>query len=30
MIKFTDDPFDLVEKDLKATKEYAINNIVIR
>jgi len=27
-IKFNGDPFDLVESDVKAVKEFAINNVV--
>jgi len=27
-IKFNGDPFDLVEKDVKAVKDFAINNVV--
>ena len=29
-VKFKEDPFTLVEKDLQQTKEFAINNIVIK
>jgi hypothetical protein len=29
-ITFQGDPFELVERDLNATKEFAINNIVRR